>query len=274
MATMSDYPFQALASLWRHRHLASQMLRREVEGRYRGAWMGLAWSFIAPLFMLLIYTFVFSTIFRSRWPQSAWPESQAGFALIMFAGLSLFGLVQECLTKAHALVYSQPAYVKKVVFPLELLAWVQLGSGLVHLAIALVLLLVGQWLTNGSLPWTIILFPAAMLPLCLGLMGLMWLLAALGVYLRDIGQATGVLVGGLLFVSPVFYPVQAVPESVRWLLWINPLSYFIELGRDLLLWGRLPDIGDWLLACIVSLLVFGAGHFGFQRLRKGFADVL
>lgn len=266
--------FQSLASLWQHRHLAVQMLRREVEGRYRGAWMGLAWSFIVPLFMLLIYTFVFSTIFRSRWPQSPWPESQTGFTLILFAGLSLFGLVQECLTKSHTLVYSQPVYVKKVVFPLELLAWVQLGAALVHLAIALALLLAGQWMVNGSLPWTAILFPVAIVPLCLGLMGCMWLLAALGVYLRDIGQVISVFVSGLIFISPVFYPIQAVPESVQWLLRINPLSYFLELGRDLLLWGRLPDIGGWLFTCAISVLVFGAGHFGFQRLRKGFADVL
>ncbi len=270
----SSNPVLGLTSLFRHWGLIRQLLWREVESRYKGTFAGLAWSLISPLLMLAIYAFVFSSIFKSRWPESPWPESKVGFTLVLFAGLSLYALVQDCIARAHHLVVGQPSYVKRVVFPLETLAWVQLGAALVNYAIALVLLLLGELLVTGSVPLTILLMPLLLLPLCLGLMGLMWFLSSFGVYLRDIGQVTSVIVGGLMFISPIFYPLQAVPEQYRWLIQINPLTYFIELGRDLLLWGQMPNWQNWFVALVISVAVFVIGFVTFQKLRRGFADVL
>lgn len=274
MNVFSASPLQAFISLWRHRHLVRQMLRREVEGRYRGTLMGLAWSFITPLFMLGVYTFAFSLVFRARWPQGGLGDSHFGFVLILFAGLIVFGLFQECASRAHTLVADQPNYVKKVIFPLEILPWIHLGAALVHLSIALLLLLLGQILATGQLQWTVLLLPLLLLPLGLGLLGLMWLMAALGVYFRDLGQMVSVLISAMMFLSPIFYPVTAVPENVRWLIFLNPLSYFIEAARGVILWGTVPDATQWLTAMVVALLFLALGFATFQKLRKGFADVL
>ncbi|QDX82042.1 ABC transporter permease [Denitratisoma sp. DHT3] len=274
MNAFSAWPHQAFLSLWRHRHLTRQMLRREVEGRYRGTLMGLTWSFITPLFMLGVYTFAFSLVFRARWPQGGLGDSHFGFVLILFAGLIVFGLFQECASRAHTLVADQPNYVKKVVFPLEILPWAHLGAALVHLAIALGLLLAVQLLATGQLQWTVLLLPLVLLPLGLGLLGLMWLMAALGVYFRDLGQIVSVLISAMMFLSPIFYPVSAVPPGVRWLIFLNPLSYFIETARGVILWGTVPDLVPWLTALAIALALLAFGFAAFQKLRKGFADVL
>lgn len=274
MNIFSASPHHALLSLWRNRHLAGQMLRREVEGRYRGTLMGLAWSFITPLFMLGVYTFAFSLVFRARWPQAGLGDSHFGFVLILFAGLVVFGLFQECASRAHTLIVDQPNYVKKIIFPLEILPWVHLGAALIHLVIALLLLLSGQILLTGQLQWTVLLLPIVLLPLTLGLLGLMWLMAALGVYFRDLGQMVSVLISAMMFLSPIFYPVTAVPENIRWLISLNPLSYFIESARAVILWGTVPDGIQWLIALCLALVFQAFGFAVFQKLRKGFADVI
>ena len=274
MNIFSAWPHQAFLTPWRQRHLLRQMLRREVEGRYRGTLMGLAWSFITPLFMLGVYTFAFSLVFRSRWPQSDLGDTHFGFVLILFAGMIIFGLFQECASRAHMLIVGQANYVKKVVFPLEILPWVQLGSGLIHLLIALIPLLVAQLLATGQLTWTTLLLPVVLLPMMLGLLGMMWLMAALGVYFRDLGQIITVLISAMMFLSPIFYPVSAVPEKARWVVYVNPLSYFIEATRDVVLWGKVPALIPWLAALFLGLLFLALGFAVFQKLRKGFADVL
>ena len=260
-------------SLWRNRQLIWQLTRREVAGRYRGSLMGLAWSFLTPLLMLLVYTFVFSVVFKARWGVGS-GESRTDFAIILFTGMIVFGLFSEIVNRAPGLIVSNVNYVKKVVFPLEILSWVSLGSVLFHSLVSLVILLLAQLLINKYLPWTIVFFPLVLLPLIFASVGTAWFLASLGVYVRDIGQITSVVTTVLMFLSAVFYPVSALPENYQTWLRLNPLVLIITESRKVLIYGDLPD---WFLLSFSVLGGFAiavAGFWWFQKTRKGFADVL
>ena len=265
-------PQSVLDSLWCHRDLLWQLTKRDVMGRYRGSVMGLMWSFFYPLLMLAVYTFVFSVVFQSRW--GAGSDNKTMFAIIVFTGMIIHGLFAECVNRSPGLILNNVNYVKKVVFPLEILPWVSLGSALFHAGISMVVLLLFYGLIHASLNWTVIFLPLLLVPLILLTMGMSWFLASTGVFLRDVGQTIGIITTVLLFLSPVFYPVSALPERYRGLLQLNPLTFIIEQARDVLIWGKLPD---WLglgLYFVLSLLIAWVGLMWFQAIRKGFADVL
>jgi lipopolysaccharide transport system permease protein len=265
-------PSAMFTSLWRNRQLILQMTRREVAMRYRGSVIGLAWSFINPLLMLIVYTFVFSVVFKARWGVEG--ESRTDFAIILFTGMIVFGLFAEIINRSPGQIVSNPNYVKKVVFPLEILSWVSLGSVLFHSLVSLAVLLLAQLIINFSLPWTVVLFPLILLPLIFASLGAAWFLAALGVYVRDIGQITTVFTTVLMFVSAVFYPVSALPEAYQTWLRLNPLVLIITESRKVLIFGSLPD-WSWLgIALLMGLVIAFAGFWWFQKTRKGFADVL
>ncbi|AHF08078.1 ABC transporter permease [Desulfitobacterium metallireducens] len=266
-------PVDMFTSFWHNRQLIWQMTRRDVASRYRGSFMGMAWSFFNPMLMLFVYTFVFSVVFKSKWGVST-QESRADFAIILFVGMIVQGIFAECINRAPGLIISNVNYVKKVVFPLEILPWVALESALFYSLVSVSVLLLAQLIINHSIMWTIILYPLVLLPLALGIMGLTWLFAALGVYLRDIGQITGILTTVLMFLSPVFYPISALPEKYQILLQINPLTLIIEESRKVLIYGNLPDWLSLGIAFLVSLVIASAGFWWFQKTRKGFADVL
>ena len=235
----SPTPSAMFKSLWRNRLLIWQMTQRDIAARYRGSVIGLAWSFINPLLMLLVYTFVFSVVFKARWGVAE--ESRTDFAILLFAGMIVFGLFAEMINRAPAQIVSNANYVKKVVFPLEILSWVSLGSVLFHSLVSLAVLLLAQLLINLSLPWTVILFPLVLLPLIFASLGGAWFLAAMGVYVRDIGQITTVFTTVLMFMSAVFYPISALPESYQAWLRLNPLVLIITESRKVLILGSLPD---------------------------------
>lgn len=261
-----------IRSFWEHRSLIAQMTRRDVIGRYRGSVMGIVWSFFHPILMLGVYTFVFSVVFQTRW--SGADTTKTGFAIMLFVGLIIHGLFSECVNRAPTLVLSNVNYVKKVVFPLEILPWVTMGSALFHAVASTLVLLAFYVLVNGSLQWTIVFFPLVVVPFMLLVMGLAWFLAATGVYLRDIAQTMSIVTTVLLFLSPVFYPATALPESYRVLLHINPLTFVIEQARDVLIHGQLPDWTGLLIYSVTSALVAWIGFAWFQRMRNGFADVV
>ena len=196
------------------------------------------------------------------------------FAVVLFAGMIVHGLFAECINRAPLLIISNANYVKKVVFPLEILPWVAMGSALFQTGINLIVLLAVQLILSAWLPWTAILLPLVLLPLIFATMGTAWFLAATGVYVPDIGQATGILTTVLLFVSPVFYPIKAVPEKFQLVLMLNPLTFIIEQARQILIWGRLPDLAGLGLYSLASLAIAWAGFWWFQKTRRGFADVL
>jgi lipopolysaccharide transport system permease protein len=273
MQHFSISPREMIASLWRNRGLVLALIKREVVGRYRGSVMGIAWSFFNPLLMLVIYTLVFSVVFKARWGVGG-EESKTGFAIILFVGLIVHGLFAECVNRAPGLILSNVNYVKKVIFPLEILPWVAFGSTLFHTTISLVVLLLAQLILSQQMPWTALLFPFILLPLVFATMGCTWFLAALGVYVRDIGQITGMFTTVLLFVSAVFYPISALPRQYQFWLQLNPLAFIIEAGRKSLIFGQLPDIGRWGIMLAAGILIAWAGFAWFQKTRRGFADVL
>ena len=269
----SASPLALVRSLTVNRQLLRQLVRREVIGRYRGSFLGTAWSFFNPLLMLAVYTFVFTTVMKVRWIGEG-PVDKVNFAVLVFVGLAVHGFFAECLNKAPTLIISNVNFVKKVIFPLDALIWVLIGSALFHLAISMLVLLIAQVVLGVGVPWTAVLFPLVMLPLVFMMAGLSWLLASSGVYLRDISQVTSVLSSVLLFLSPVFYPVAALPEWLQPWLALNPLTYIIEDGRSVLVFGQLPRWPQWSLSMVVGLAVMMLGYTWFQRTRKGFADVL
>jgi lipopolysaccharide transport system permease protein len=222
--------------------------------------------------MLLVYTFVFSVVFKARWGVAG--DDKVSFAIIIFVGLIVHGLFAECINRAPNLILSNSNYVTKVVFPLEILPSVALGSALFHASVSLVVLLTAQLVLMQRLPWTVIIFPVVLLPLLLSTAGFAWLLSALGVYVRDVGQTTGILTTVLMFLSPLFYPLSALPEKYRIWLYLNPLTFIIEEGRNVLIFGRPPHWVGWGLALVASTLISAAGFWWFQKTRKGFADVL
>ncbi|HKU53454.1 MAG TPA: ABC transporter permease [Nitrospira sp.] len=273
MQRFSISPLEMFACIWRNRWLTIQMVKREVLGRYRGSIMGLAWSFFYPLVMLAVYTFVFSVVFKARWGSGA-EEGKANFALILFVGMIVHGLFAESVNRAPALIISNVNYVKKVVFPLEILPWVAMGSALFHTAINLAVLLMAQYVLDFRVPWTALLFPAVILPLVIATVGFAWMLSATGVFVRDIGQMTGIITTVLLFLSPVFYPISALPSEYRGWLLLNPLTIVIEEARNVLIWGRVIDWPSWVASLIGGLIIAWLGFSWFQKTRKGFADVL
>nr|WP_315592652.1 ABC transporter permease [uncultured Cupriavidus sp.] len=250
-----------------------QLIGREVLGRYRGSILGLAWSFFNPLLMLTIYTFVFSVVFKARWGNDQ-GQSHAEFALILFSGLIMHSMLSECAMRAPMLVLSNANYVKKVVFPLEVLCWVNLGSALFHTAISLTVLMLATLAVNHTVPWTVLLMPLILIPFALGVLGVSWALAALGVYIRDVGQIMGMLMTILMFLTPIFYPVTALPESFQVLVYLNPLTWVVEQARNVMIFGTAPAWGTLLQSLVVASGLAWFGFWIFQRLRKGFADVL
>lgn len=272
MQKFSTSPQEMLASAWRHRALIRSMVERDIVGRYRGSIVGIAWSFFNPVFMLLIYTTVFAGVFKARWGLTN--ETWSDFAIVLFVGIIMHGLFAECINRAPTLILSNANYVKRVVFPLEVLPWVALGSAVFHMLASVVVLVLAQLILRQQLPWTIVFFPVVLVPLILATMGFAWLLTALGVYIRDIGQLTGIFTTVLMFLSPVFYPVSALPAHLRPWMRLNPLTYIIEEGRATLVFGHLPDAGDWVIATGAGLLIAWAGFAWFQHSRAGFADVV
>ena len=272
MQNFSISPKEMATSLWRNRSLAKALVQREVVGRYRGSVMGILWSFFNPIFMLAVYTFVFSVVFKARW--SGGSESKTEFALILFAGLIVFNLFAECFNRAPGLILSNVSYVKKVVFPLEILPWVALGSALFHALISLGVWLIAYLIFFGIPHITVLLLPLVILPLLLLIMGLTWGLASLGVYLRDVSQFIGVTTTVLMFLSPIFYPASALPEKYRYLLLLNPLTPAIEQAREVLFWGKVPNMTILSVYLLSAVLVAWFGFAWFQKTRKGFADVL
>lgn len=272
-ASHPSSPTHMVGTLWSNRSLLVQMARRDVVGRYKGAAMGVAWSFFTPLLMLCVYTFVFSVVFQARWGQGH-SDSRVHFALIMFVGILVHTLFSEVVNRAPGLVLFNPNYVKKVVFPLEILPVMAMASALFHACVSALILLAALLVLDGRIEWTSLFLPVVLAPLVVLTIGVAWFLASLGVYLRDVSQVTTIVTMIMLFLAPVFYPIEALPEDVRWVVKVNPLNFIIEQARDVVIWGRMPDFAGLALYLLVAMLVAWGGFFWFQKTRKGFADVI
>lgn len=265
-------PIDALLSAWHQRELLVNLTRREILRRYRGSMLGVLWTLLTPLLLLAVFTFVFGLIFRVRWDVDQGLD--APFAAILFSGLILHGVLAEVLGRAPMVVLDNVNFVKKVVFPLELLPWVTVITAVFHFLLALVILVVFLLITGHGLAVTVFAAPVVILPFLLLIMGVAWFVAALGVYVRDTSHVTGFITTALLFLSPIFYPLSAVPEAYRGLFLINPLTHVINEFRNLLLLGQWPEPVSLAAYWAVSLAIFWLGFAWFQQTRGGFSDVL
>lgn len=265
-------PISMFTSLWCNRNLVASLVKREVTGRYKGSIFGVLWSFFNPVLMLAVYTFFFSVVFKARWPGGS--ESKTEFALILFSGLMVFNLFSECINRAPGLILSNVNYVKKVVFPLEILPWVTLGAALFHLVISFGVWVLFYVVFFGAPQLSILMLPFILSPLLFIALGFGWGLASLGVYLRDVSQIVGSITPVILFLSPVFYPISNLPEKYRIMVHINPITLAVEQAREVMIWGGAVDWVSWAIYFLVSVSIAWLGFAWFQKTRKGFADVL
>jgi len=272
-ARLPASPLHLLRTLWTYRRLIIQMSRREVVGRYRGSVLGLTWSFFNPLLMLLVYTFVFGVVFKARWGSNG-DVSRSQFALLLFTGMIVHGLVAECIARAPELIIGQVNYVKKVVFPLETLSVVAACSAIFHTLVSAVALIVAMALINGHVPPTSPLFVVVLVPLAIGTLGVAWIFSSLGVFVRDLSQTIGLLMTVLLFMSPIFFPLSALPPEFRPWVALNPLTFFMEQARNVVIWGVWPDWAGLGVRAVFACALSCFGFWWFQRTRKGFGDVL
>lgn len=265
-------PLMVLTSMSAHWDLIRQLTKREITSRYRGSLLGVLWALLHPMVMLAVYTIVFRGAFGMRWGLEG--ESAFDFSLLLFSGLILHALFSECVHRAPYLIVNHSNYVKKVVFPLEILAWTSLGAALFHAGVSALVLILFYALLHQALHWTMLFLPLLLLPLTLLTVGISWFLASAGAFVRDIAQASGPLTTVMLFLSPIFYPISAFPESYRVLLYANPLTFLITQSQDILIWGKAPSWVGIGVYCLCSYLVAWLGLLWFQKTRKAFADVL
>lgn len=254
------------------RKLILMLTARELAIRYRGSMFGRLWVVVQPIFMLCVYFFVFSEVFKARWPGGS--GSKTEFALVLFSGLLVFNFFAECFNRGPTLMTSNVNYVKKVVFPLEIIPVVAVLVALANMGISLLVWVAFYAVSSGIPHATVMLFPLALLPLTLFTLGLTWILASLGVYMRDIAQITPVLTTALMFLCPIFYPLASLPDAYQKIVKLNPMTSSIDHIRDLLMWGRIPDLHAYAIELTVALAMAIAGYIWFQKTRRGFADVI
>jgi lipopolysaccharide transport system permease protein len=266
-------PVRISRNLWSERDLIRQLTLREVIGRYRSSYLGFLWAFLNPLLMLAVLTFVFSVVFKAKWGIST-DEGKMEFAMTIFCGMIAFNLFSECLNRAPGLIIGSPHYVKKIVFPAEILPVYVLLSSLIHLLISMGILILGIVIFMHRIPWTVIYFPLVLIPLLFLSLGLAWFFASIGVFIRDIGNTIGFLTTLLFFTTPIFYPISALPESLRTVIRVNPLAVIVEDFRRIMIWGRPPDWGWYGLLVFISLMVLLSGYAWFMKSKKAFADVI
>ena len=267
-----SYFYGMTFGLWSNKQLILGMSKREVLARYRGSLLGLMWSFVHPIILLCVYTFVFSVIFKIKWGQIH--DTHANFAIVVFIGLIVFNVVSECLNRAPNLMGDNRNYVKKVVFPLEILPFTVFLPALVHFALSFVILLIALLISGHMIHLSSFLIPIVLLPLVLITIGFMWILSAIGSYIKDVGQSIPMINILLLFGSPIFYPLSIVPEVFLPIYLLNPLTIAIENLRGLLLFGLFPNPTELAIYIIFSIIIYCSGFFVFTRMRRGFADVL
>lgn len=257
--------------IWIRRHVFWELTKRDVAGRYSGSFLGLLWSFFNPLLMLAVYTLSFRVFLGMRWPNAT---SGADFSLMIFCGMIVHSMMAECLTRGPGVIVSQSNLVKRVVFPLAILPCVMVASTLFNALLTLLVLLIFVLVTQHGIHPTVLYLPLLYAPYVLLLCGVSWLMASLGVFVRDVSQVAGVLTSLLMFLSPVFYPASNLHEPYRGWMALNPLTLMIEQTRQLVLFGRTPDWKALAVYSLVATAVMLFGYVWFQRTRDGFADVL
>lgn len=261
-----------LKTLYKNGYLLRQLVKKDIQQRYQGSILGMLWSFLVPIMMLMIYTFVFSEVFQAKWDIDT--DDKYQFALVLFCGLSAFTMVGEVMNRSTALIASNTNYVKKVIFPLEMLPVVITLSALFNCVISFVILIVAKFVLYQNVSPTLYMVFLAMIPLIIISVGLSLFISAISVYLKDVGNFISVLVTMLMYLSPVFFPLTAVPEDFRSACEANPMTYIIENFRNVVLYGKSLDWQFFGISCAVAIGIYLLGRIVFMRAKEGFADVL
>ena len=264
----------SLQLIWQNRSLLKQMIRRMIAAKYKGSMLGVLWNVIHPLMMLTIYTYVFSVVFKAKWGVQSAADSKGAFAIILFCGMTVFSIFSEAVTLAATQITTNTNYVKKVVFPLIILPASQVLTSFILGLVWVGLLFIGTVFIYGNLSWTMLLLPVVWLPLFLFTMGIGCFVASLSVYFRDTPYILQVILQVLFFMTPIFYPVSAVPERLQIFLKLNPLTMMIEESRKVFLYAQMPDWNFFMISAAVGIAVFWLGIAWFNKTQKGFADVL
>lgn len=255
-----------------NRFVLSQLTRAEILTRYRGSVLGLAWSILNPLFLLVVYSVVFDFLLRVRWAVKT-PE-ETPYALALFAGILIHAFFSDCLVQSTTAISKNANFVKKIVFPLEVLPIVTVTSAVFNLLLSIVIFLLAILFFGSDLHITLLLTPIVLLPFVIFVLGMSYILSAVGVYIKDISQVAGMLSMMFLFLSPVLYPLSVLPENIQTIAMLNPLSFIIEQLRAVALKGDMLDWQGYFVYLSVSLLFLSLGYAIFQRTRKGFADAI
>jgi lipopolysaccharide transport system permease protein len=267
-------PFSALLGIWGYRELINQLVRRNIEVRYKGTMIGLIWMVVTPLMMLAVYTFVFGVIFKARWTAGGFGDSKVAFSLLLFCGMMVFNIFSESVNGSVVIVTGNPNYVKKVVFPLELLPVSAVVSACFFGLIWIGILLLGIVLFFHKICLTAVCLPLILIPLVLFSCGIAWFVASLGVFIRDLAHVIGIVLLVLYFMTPVFYSAEMVPAKLKFILLFNPLALIIESVRQVLMYGQWPGWAALGIVTLLSIVVFQLGYFWFMKTKRGFADVL
>jgi lipopolysaccharide transport system permease protein len=268
------HPVQIIGHLWQHRNLIRLLSRRELQASYRGAMLGIGWTIIQPLMMLCVYTFVFAVIFKGRWGVGGADESRVTFALVLFLGLITFRIISEMMNSSAQLVVSNSAFVKKVLFPLEILPVVRLIRILIDVLISLLVLAAGVLIFRQPIHPGAWLLPVIWLPVIVLSLAVGYILAALGVFIRDVGQLAGILTTLLFFTSAIFYPIDVVPAPYQVLFRMNPIAVFVDFSRNAVFYGVMPD---WIYYAVwlgAAVLMWMLGYSFFMASRRAFSDVV
>jgi lipopolysaccharide transport system permease protein len=268
------------ADLWnlalclrRHRELVRRLSGREFSARFRGSMLGVTWAVVTPILLAAVYTFVFSTVFGARWGGNA-NTGHFDYVIFMLTGLAVHGIFVECVTRAPNLVLANPSYVTKVVFPLEVLPFVALLSALTNAAVSLTIAVLLNLVLNRQLHATALFLPIVLAPYAIFVVAFAMVIAACGVYLRDLSQVINILIPVSLFLTPIFYPLESVPRAMRPFMWANPLTFVVEQVRAVLIVGTAPSLTGLAIYATAALGALAVSYWLFQRLRSGFADVL
>lgn len=256
---------------WKSRHLIFELAKRDFCGKYRGSYGGVLWSLLQPLFLLTIYTIAFGVILKARWGYAGGTEN---YALMLFSGLLILNVFTECLTQAPKLIANNPNFVKKVVFPLEVLPIAMVLVALVHLLLGISCWLLGYIIFVGVPKWTVIYLPVILLSFMPVLLGFGWLFSAIGVFVKDLHQLTAMVSHVLLFLTPIFYSIEAAPPKLQFFLALNPLTFIIDQVRLVLIFGEKPGMRGLALYLLLSVCFAWASLKIFKRLQPTFSDVV
>jgi lipopolysaccharide transport system permease protein len=259
-----------------NKELIKQLTIRDITARYRGSAGGILWSLINPLIMLAVYSIVFAFVFKAKFGEAiiSGESSRWDFSIMLFSGLIIHGFFAEAITKSTTLVTSNVSFVKKVIFPLEILPVVNILSALFHLLISTGILSVAFLIFYHSIPITILFVPLVLLPFIIMVLGISYFLSSLGVYIRDLQHPINILMTVLLFISPIFFSISALPELVQPFVYLNPLSVIVEEFRNVILLNKLPNFLHLGLYYIVALMTYMVGFIFFSKTKNGFADVI